>query len=253
MFLVNCIHAFGFRGLLIYLQLKLHLTETISLPWRETKVHIRPRSADEYTFREIFIRREYDIKFPAKFSPRWIIDAGANIGLTSVFFSIKYPSAKILAIEPDKENYQRLLINTSAISNIDALRAALWVDESNIEVIDEGYGLRGFTVRAGATSNEVNGITINSLIAKYNIDVIDILKIDIEGSEKEIFEKGYEEWLPRTKCLVIELHDRMKPGCSKAVLTALTRFNFSLEVKGENLVFFNQEFHPRSSSKYPKS
>ena len=72
-------------------------------------------------------------------------------------------------------------------------------------------------------------------------DLVDILKIDIEGSEKEIFEQGFEEWLPFTKILIVETHDRYKQGSSKAVLKAVSAYNFSLEVSGENLIFYNND------------
>ena len=63
---------------------------------------------------------------------------------------------------------------------------------------------------------------------------IDIMKIDIEGSEKELFESNYESWLPKVKTLIIELHDHMRKGA------ALSKYNFSLAVKGEDIVcFFN--------------
>ena len=68
---------------------------------------------------------------------------------------------------------------------------------------------------------------------------IDILKIDIEGSEKEVFQHGYADWLPKIKVLIIELHDRMVPGASAAVFSAINQYDFSVDIKGENLVFTN--------------
>ena len=72
---------------------------------------------------------------------------------------------------------------------------------------------------------------------KMDWDHIDILKLDVEGAEKEIFSSNYEDWLPKTKVLIIELHDRMRKGCSKVVFSAISEYNFSLDISGENLVF----------------
>ena len=75
----------------------------------------------------------------------------------------------------------------------------------------------------------------------YKLDYIDILKMDVEGSEKEIFESNYEHWLSKTKCLIIELHDRMRKGSSDSVFAAVSKYNFTKLESGENVVFINNE------------
>ena len=71
-------------------------------------------------------------------------------------------------------------------------------------------------------------------------DTLDVLKLDIEGSEKEVFEKNVEEWLPFTKMLIIEIHDNMRKGASKSVFTAISKYDFTFTMHHENLVFLNQ-------------
>jgi len=87
-------------------------------------------------------------------------------------------------------------------------------------------------------SNEhsVQSISVDGLLDEFNIDQIDILKIDIEGSEKELFEKNYEKWLPRTKMIIVELHDVMRWGSSKSFFNAITKYEYSMTIKGENLI-----------------
>ena len=77
---------------------------------------------------------------------------------------------------------------------------------------------------------------------QFNMPHIDVLKLDIEGSEKEVFEENFEKWLPLTKVLIIELHDEMKKGCSRAVFNAMNKFDFSFDTKGENIIFTNNAF-----------
>jgi hypothetical protein len=72
-------------------------------------------------------------------------------------------------------------------------------------------------------------------------DTIDILKLDIEGSEKEVFEAGFEYWLPRTKAIIIELHDHMRAGASKALFNAIGKYDFSFNMQHENLIFINRQ------------
>ena len=88
--------------------------------------------------------------------------------------------------------------------------------------------------------NTIKGYSIKTLMTKFNLDIIDIFKIDIEGSEKELFEKNYDYWLPKTKCLIIETHDRMKPDCSASVLNTIGKYNFEKFESGENTIFVNK-------------
>lgn len=241
-FLFNCLANFGLRGLIVYLKIKFNLTERISLPGLAYPLSFRPTRVDNITFREIFIRREYDIAFPPSFSPETIIDAGANIGFTSVFFANKFPAARILSLEPDLGNFNVLKRNLDPYHKITPIRSAIWRADELIHLVDEGYGERGFIVQSKGEGPSMPGRSIDSLLKEFDFKTIDILKMDIEGSEKVIFETNYDEWLRVTKCLIIELHDRMVPGCSKAVFTAINKHNFSMEVRGDNLIFYNQDF-----------
>ena len=76
---------------------------------------------------------------------------------------------------------------------------------------------------------------------KYGVSQIDLLKIDIEGSERELFMDSYDYWLPRTKVVVIEFHDWMKEGCSRAVYKAIAQYRFKTMVFEGMLVFINLE------------
>lgn len=242
-FLELCIKKFGLvSGLMSYLRLKIFQSGSISIPGLLKSVYLRPTTNDLHTFREIFLREEYSIKLP--FTPKTIIDAGANIGFTTLFFHRVYPNTKIISLEPDGENFKLLQRNTSGYAVIKPIQTALFNRVGEITLVDEGYGIRGFVAKEN--SNAKNGqvmpcTTMLTLITENNLAEIDILKMDIEGSELEVFEHKPEKWLPKVKCLIIELHDRMKPGCSKAVFQAISRHNFEFSIKGENLVFLNRD------------
>lgn len=225
----------------MYAQIKILKQPILTLPGYPQPVHYRTGTADLITFREIFLREEYNLDLPASIKPKTIIDAGANIGFTSVYFSRQYPDATIYSLEPEPGNFELLQENVKGYSNITAIQAALWYENGTIEIANHGHGLRGFMVeKTSGKSQYIKALTLPSIIQQHNITSIDILKIDIEGSEKEVFSSD-TGWMQITKCLVIELHDRMKPGCSEAVFGALAQYHFSKTVKGENLVFINQE------------
>lgn len=139
-------------------------------------------------------------------------------------------------MEPEESNFKLLCRNTEKVENISVIKAGLWKKKSKLKVKDIGLGKFGFIVE----ETEEEGIvaeSIPSLLEKYNINFIDILKIDIEGSEKEVFEENVE-WLKNVGILIIELHDRMKDGCSKTFFKALSLFDYKLSILGENIVIY---------------
>lgn len=207
---------------------------------------IRKNPFDFATFVEVLLRREYDIDLAE--SPANIIDAGANIGLTSIFLANKYPQANIIALEPDTENFNLLKTNVEVYPNVYPEPAGLWGKEAHLKIVDKGVGNNAFTVEevAPGTNDALKAHSVKSIMKRMNWENVDLLKIDIEGSEKEVFACGYETWLPLVKVLVIELHDRMIPGCSKAFFKAISTFDFSFEVKGENLIFTNNHFRQKA-------
>lgn len=199
---------------------------------------LRNKTSDIPTFYQCIYNEEYNIDLD--FTPEVIFDLGANIGLTTAFFKKKYPDSKIIAVEPESSNFEILKKNTNTLSDIHLYKAGIWNKSTNLLIEDKGYGHYGYTVKEiqEATNDSIPAIGISEIMNELNVEKIDILKIDIEGSEKELFEKNYENWLPKVKILIIELHDRMKPECAKTVFKALIKYNFIFTMKGENIVCY---------------
>jgi hypothetical protein len=88
----------------------------------------------------------------------------------------------------------------------------------------------------------VNAVSIPALMKKHDIEFIDVLKLDIESSEKELFSQNFEPWLSKTKMIIIELHDTMKEGCAKQFFETVNKVlpGYDLSIKGENLVLVNK-------------
>jgi len=228
-------HHFGFfEGLYLIIQLKIFKKEYINLKNYGT-IHLRQNSSDIGIFNQIFIEKEYNIKL--SFEPKFIVDAGANIGLTSLFFAQKFPLAKIVSLEPEMENFKNLKFNTKNWLEVIPLNKALWSKDATISLIkSSSYDSHTVSV-PNNVSETVEAISLSSLITEYNPPRIDILKIDIEGAEKEVFDSEVKDWLPKIKILVVELHDRFKPGCSKSLFKALYDYKYNMSIKGELLIF----------------
>lgn len=187
----------------------------ITIKGVEHPVILRLRTSDAEVFRETFLKKEYDYALP--FPPRTIVDVGANCGMTSVFYANQYPEATIVAVEPEASNYAALIRNTSSYANIVPIRGALWSTDGQVEVFPpwsywKRWGKWGFRVREG---HGCRALTLTTLMREFQIETIDILKIDVEGAEREIFSTC--DWMDKVRLLAIELHDREFPGCREAV------------------------------------
>ena len=187
-------------------------------------VYLRLLTTDVQTYKYVFLEREYAFDLP--FSPATIIDAGANIGMASVYFAHTYPQSRIIAIEPEDSNFDMLAKNVRLYRNVMPMHAALWNHDGEIG-ISEAESASGETgkwacVTYEGAGSKVRAICMQTLLKEFDQEPIDILKMDIEGAEREVFDRPV--WMNRIRCLMIELHDRIKPGCSAAVDSATRDF-----------------------------
>ena len=206
-------------------------------------LYLRMFSSDINVFYHTFVEKEYKLPFTLK-KITSIIDAGANVGLTSVLFAQKYPDAQIIAVEPEAENFKQLSKNIAKYKKIKAIKRGVWSNDSYLQISNPYNQNWSFiTKEVDKNSNyDIEAISIKTLIKTNNIKVIDLLKVDIEGAEKELFSKNLEDWLPYTRYIVIEIHG---PDCMKIFKNAMDEYNFEfLHKNGENLYYKN------SSSKY---
>ena len=220
----------------IYSEKEIKEKEIYQIKSNNNIIYLRKETSDFNVLKCIFKNKEYDINYRIE-KPKIILDCGANIGIGSLFFNMKFPEAKIIALEPEESNYELLCKNVENLNNIIPVNAGLWKKECKLKIRDIGLDKWGFIVEETEEENGIKAECIDSLIKKFNIKFIDILKIDIEGSEKEIFESSCE-WLEKVGVLVIELHDRMKKGCSMSLFKKLYDYEYDLEISGENLVFY---------------
>lgn len=230
---------FGFlQGAIIFIRLMHGNKQSMKIKGYSHRLYRRPgNNYDKFTFKEIFLNLDYDFNY--QHEVKTIIDAGANIGFSAVYFANRFPKAKIYCIEPDNSNFELLMKNTSPYPNITIIQKALWKENSPITIINPDVGERGFMIGENSlnSSFKLDGITVDSLMQENNIGSIDIFKIDIEGSEKEVFESSSSSWLKVTNFMYVELHDRMKKGTSTAVFKAVSDHDFKFDMKGENLIF----------------
>jgi FkbM family methyltransferase len=182
-------------------------------------VYLRIDTSDFCAYRDVLIFRSksYDPGI-AGFSPNVIVDAGAHIGMASILFALKYPAAKIIAIEPEPSNFAALVRNTAPYKTITPIQAALWREDGEVSLGPSNAHPKGAFQVVEHGQQRVRAITMDRLMRQTGIEAIDLLKVDIEGAEKEVFESC--TWIEKVRVIAIELHDRVRPGCATAVQRA---------------------------------
>jgi FkbM family methyltransferase len=212
--------------------------EEYEVKWKGRHYHIRKHSSDFKVFRAIAVFGQYNVSKITSNNVNTIVDLGSNIGFSVMHFKSKFPDAHVIAVEPEKKNYDQLVKNVKEYSNVDCLQNAIWYSKKNLGIFDSGLGEYGFRVVDDNQKQvgSVDSITMDDIISKYNLQTIDILKIDIEGAEKELFTYNYESWLPKVRCIVIELHDTFRPGCATAFFKAISSREFDIFCKGEDII-----------------
>ena len=209
----------------------------VVLPTSRGFVYARAHTRDIDVYYQIFITREYRCLDHVA-SAELVIDCGANVGYSAVYFLERYPHAKLIAVEPDADNFAMLQRNTEPFrQRVTLINGGVWSKSTGLVISNPNADSWGFSVREVRPGEltTVEAVDIPSLIYKSGCDRVSILKVDIEGSEAEVFKQA--AWLEKVDRLVIELHG---PTCEQTVLRAvngraapsrceeLTVFDFSL-------------------------
>ena len=219
---------------------------TLIAPKTGTPVVLRTGTSDLPTFCEIFVDGEYHIPFDR--DVHYVLDLGANIGLTAVYLAGRFPKARIVCVEPDAENFKVLLANIESLPNVEAIRAAIWSEPGTLQIVREdrqGQALGNWgtqthpleTTGESRNAETVEAVTIRQLAERFGLPRIDLLKVDIEGAELELFSRNASDWLPMTGAIVVETHNRFRPGSDEAVRQCMQNLDYTLSRQGDNLVY----------------
>jgi FkbM family methyltransferase len=213
-------------------------------------ISLRKNSSDSSVFLQILIYNGYKIITEFfrmnKIIPETIVDAGANIGLTSVLLKAYFPNAAIIALEPLDSNFERLnnIIKTNNLENITILKKGLWGRSTYLSPDTSFRDGQEWSFRLIETSDDTKSsfevVSIPDIINQFNIEVIDFLKIDIEGGEVSVFNSESNlDWLKKVKVLAIEIHDEF--DCRSDIENILLKFEFILYQSGELTIGLNKK------------
>lgn len=225
------------------------------------RVWLREGTSDDAVLEQIFHTEEFNISTAPQFA--WIraaydrvlaagetpliVDCGANIGLSALYFAAHLPKARVLGIEPARENVELARKNTGHNRMIEIIEAAVHDVAGTLELVNPEAEKFAYQVRevrgmpAAATTTSVEAVTIGALMQQHGARRNLIVKVDIEGGEDALF-RSNTGWLDHTDLLIVETHDWLFPGqgTSRTLFSALAGRTFEVIHKGEYISFFFQ-------------
>lgn len=177
-------------------------------------VDLRAGTADEQVFVQIWQAGDYDLSTLPGVWPRiWrsyqaierprIIDGGAHIGLAAVWFSLVFPRAEVISIEPEEENFARLTANTRALRRVWPVRAALGERFGRAIVTDPGEG--NWAYQARPAPNGTANLLMLPIAEFVDPARIFMVKLDIEGAEEGVMRTA-GDWLANVPVVILEVH-----------------------------------------------
>jgi FkbM family methyltransferase len=296
----NYVKRFGItQGLMYSFLIEIHgkdkPTKIIKLKPKteEHPIYLRSTRSDRSIFWQCIVRQQYDIKafkqtellqkryetLINKGITPFIIDCGANIGLSIREFSKMFPLAAIIAVEPDSDNLRMLHLNTKdSPSKLNIIPGAVWSKKCDLQIANRTDGAASYQVTEIETKQElakiisetdsqnikqhaiqeatIKATTVNAIVHDHQIDEILIIKLDVEGSQKEIFSAD-TTWMKKVSLTLIELDDWLLPwqGTSRPFISAVARLPADYLLHGELLCVFrdwnalNQSAEPTRGSR----
>ncbi len=205
--------------------IRLKLKSQIGLPVKIFKnsnhsFYMRLGTTDWDTFNVTILLNEYGFVRNRVRMLETIVDLGANIGDSTRFFAEEYLKAKIIAIEPDSGNFRICRKNVQHLESIGRVicKQCFIGAVPGYAVIDRSKGEWNYSMdRNSAKGDVIPVITINQIMADYDLKEIGLLKCDIEGGESELF-SDCSSWISRVKYLAIETNPPYSADILEAAL-----------------------------------
>lgn len=198
----------------------------VAAKWAKHPLFVRLNTTDVPVFRQVFVEREYGIVESIETTAGTVIDGGANIGLTSVFLANLYPQAKIYAVEPEAANLELLRLNTINYPSIKIVHGAIWNHDGSLGILSleaQSWGFRVSEVRDETHTEEIPGFRISTLMERFGLERLWLLKLDIEGAEYEVL-SDCAAWATKVDNIVAELHEKIHPDVEARFSAATTEF-----------------------------
>ena len=227
---------------------------TVYLANYETKIEIEPRGSDLFVASQIFGHEEYSLgdivrdrlnerarQIRADEKVPIIIDGGANVGYSALYFAKAFPDAKVIAFEPDRRTYDCLRRNTSGRDQIDAIHGALWTHAQGVRISPDS-DQASWSCHVSTEGERQPSLVLSRIFDENPLWQPLIVKLDVEGAEREIIESS-PDIFRTAACIMIEPHDFKFPGscCLSSLYSVIASRPMDTLINGENLILLDPE------------
>lgn len=225
---------------------------TIRKPYR-LRVTIRTEGSDLWGIKETFLDRAYQVVTDVIPRCDTMIDLGANAGLAALYFTGAYPNVRIFAVEPFAETVAILKRNLAVgirTGRHRVMGCAVWSAEQPLVLLDgpKPCAYTYLRTRPAGPHDEgkpvVQGKTMRQVLDASGFGIVDLLKVDVEGAERELF-KGDLQWLDRVRAIAIEFHDSSREDIGFDAL--ITQRGFTILAENRHTVVASRAACARSS------
>jgi len=191
-------------------------TSLAKMRWRGHDIFYRPGTSDPFAIYQVLLRSGHKAEYylPPALNPKVIVDVGSNIGASILSFHHQFPSARIFGFEPHPETFRILQSNVGGLPLVLVFNYALGSKDAAVSVPFEGLDFSGFAVRIESEKSKPQiGETLcemkhaGTVLSELGVTKVDLLKIDCEGAESDIFAALPQELLQQCKWIVGEMHD----------------------------------------------
>jgi FkbM family methyltransferase len=227
---------------------------TVYLANYGTRIEIEPLGSDLFVASQIFGHEEYSLsdtvrdrinerarRIRAGNQVPIIIDGGANVGYSALYFAKAFPDAKVIAFEPDLRTYECLRRNTSGRDQIDAIHGALWSHSRGVRISPDS-NQTSWSFHVGTEGEHQPSLVLSRIFHENPLWRPLIVKLDVEGAEREIIDSSPDVF-KSAACIMIEPHDFKFPGscCLSSLYSIIASRPMDTLINGENLILLDPE------------
>jgi FkbM family methyltransferase len=204
------------------------------ISWQGRSLYYRAGTTDPLVLQQVLLKggRKAEYYLPPHLQPEVILDIGSNIGASILYFHHRFPSARIVGFEPHPETFAVLQKNVADLPQVSVLNYGLGTTNTHITVPTESVNFGGFSTKGRALPQRDRGVIecevrrLDDVLHELNINKVDLIKIDCEGSEADVITGLSLDILERCQWIVGELHD----ASAFTVLARLSPY-FDLDLK----------------------
>lgn len=207
------------------------------------QAYARVSSSDSMVFNQVIVGEEYkavtDIFLLNNLPLKSFLDLGSNAGFTSLYVKKIFPDCMVVAVEPDKTNFTMIEknFNLNRLSNVYAVMGGVGKKDCFLKP-DEGIRDKkewSFSFTEVDYPTDIASYSVNSLLGRFSLNQVDLIKMDVEGAEKEIFAADADiSFLDKVKVLAVEIHDEF--NIRSSIYDILKKRNFVIFNTGETTI-----------------